>query len=92
MAVQPKHQQKNHQNIFDNDFSSEQRQRFTAIANQAETRRELERERNSVYGNAKRLAMKPVVKQKKGKANTARYVIWLMTGLAICIWVMYMGR
>ncbi|MBW3695121.1 hypothetical protein EK599_05420 [Vibrio sp. T187] len=91
MAVQPKHQDRHGQIGFETDFTTEQRHRFTEVANEAvERRKEREELGYNFIKSAKDTALKPVVKPKKSKPNRARQVIWLIVIGFFSLWVMYM--
>lgn len=96
MAVLPKHTDQNPRYNPDDDLTLDQLQRFTRAANHAEQKRkELEQiDKPSVVEvarRARRVAMRPVIKPKPDKPNTARYAIWLVVFAVIGLWVMYMS-
>lgn len=90
MSVQPKHNDRPPRYEAP-DFTSDQRQRFTSVANQAQVRKERLEEEPTIIEAAKRAAMRPVVKGRPDKPNRARYAIWLCTFLLFCLWLMYMS-
>ncbi len=74
------------------DLTTEQRHRFTAVANAALIRREVykrAREKNLV-GKLRQQALKPIVTPQPGRRNRARQVIWLLVMLFTGLWAMYM--
>ncbi|WP_394246711.1 hypothetical protein [Vibrio profundi] len=91
MAVQPKHQDRHGQIGFETDFTTDQRHRFTEVANEAvQRRKEREELGYSFVRSAKEKALKPVVKSKSSKPNKARQIIWLVVTGIFALWVMYM--
>ncbi|MGC9491392.1 hypothetical protein [Vibrio genomosp. F10] len=90
MAVVPK---QNESQRYDpsKELTTEQRQRFTDIANKAQQRREYERKHSSVISAARSAATKTVIKPRKDSPNTARYVIWLIVAALVSLWAMYMA-
>ncbi len=92
MAVVPKHGQ-NH-NLYDpsQDLTADQIHRFGRVANQIQQRKEEEAEqRPSVFRAARRAALKPVIRVRPEKPNTARYAIWLLVVMFVSLWLMYMN-
>jgi hypothetical protein len=90
LSVQPKHGDRPPR--YDApDLTSEQRHRFTSVANQAQARRERLEEEPTIIETARRAALKPVVKPRPDKPNRVRYAIWLCTFLLVCLWLMYMS-
>ncbi len=106
MAVQSKHQSSaSKAPDFSNDFTTEQRHRFTRVANhkakgnkgdEADSLSEQEDEvlleaqrKKLLLRSTKRMAMKPIMRPKPDKPHTLRYVIWLLTFLAICLYLMF---
>ncbi|MBY7784905.1 hypothetical protein KW410_01805 [Vibrio fluvialis] len=95
MAVLPKHTDQNPRYNPDDDMTLDQLQRFTRAANSAQKKREElhEQEQPSIVEvarRARRAAMRPVIKPKENKLNTARYAIWLVVFAIIALWLMYM--
>ncbi|NOH96028.1 hypothetical protein [Vibrio sp. 99-70-13A1] len=91
MAVQPKHQDRHGKIGFEDDFTSDQRQRFTHVANKAVHRRDQKQlVEDRFLESAKKAAFKPVVKSKSSKPNKARQVIWIIMIGLISLWAMYM--
>lgn len=95
MAVLPKHTDQNPRYNPDDDMTLDQLQRFTRAANSAQKKREElhEHEQPSIVEvarRARRAAMRPVIKPKENKPNTARYAIWLVVFAIIALWLMYM--
>ncbi len=91
MSVQPKHIDLPPRYEV-TDFTTEQRHRFTTVANAAIKRRGLykrAREKNLV-GVLRQQALTPVVHPQPGKPNRARQVIWLLVILITGLWAMYM--
>ncbi|MCW8333851.1 hypothetical protein J4N42_20825 [Vibrio sp. SCSIO 43135] len=90
MAVVPKHTDQHGRYDPNLDLTTEQRHRFTQVANKAQARKDEMRERPSIVAAAKSAAMKPVVTPKKDKPNNARYTIWLIVLGLVSLWAMYM--
>lgn len=96
MAVLPKHTVQNPRYDPDKDLTLDQLQRFTRAANHAEQKREEQRQIEEpsiveVARRARRVAMRPVIKPKPDKPNTARYAIWLVVFAITGLWLMYMS-
>ncbi len=74
------------------DFTSDQRHRYTRVANAALKRREIyQRAREKgLAGKLRQQAFRPVVTPQPGKRNRARQVIWLLVILTTGLWAMYM--
>ncbi len=91
MSIQPKHTDLPPR-YEATDFTPEQRQRYTTVANAALKRRALykrAREKDLV-GALRQQALTPVVRPQPGKPNRARQVIWLLVVLVTGLWAMYM--
>ncbi|MGF1754426.1 hypothetical protein L4C33_12615 [Vibrio makurazakiensis] len=91
MAVQPKHQDRHGRIGFEDDFTNDQRHRFTEVANDAVQRRQ--RKEDLGYGfvrSAKEAAFKPIVRPKTPKQNKVRQAVWLIVVCLFSLWVMYM--
>ncbi|UHJ62929.1 hypothetical protein [Vibrio furnissii] len=96
MAVLPKHTDQNPRYNPDDDMTLDQLQRFTRAANNAQQKRQEQREHDApsiveVARRARRAAMRPVIKAKENKPNAARYAIWLVVFAITCLWIMYMS-
>ncbi|WP_047047305.1 hypothetical protein [Vibrio mexicanus] len=90
MAVVPKHKDSNARYDPRQDFTDDQRQRFTKVANTAQKRKEEFEQRFSAIEKARKAAVKPVVKVNKEKPNSVRYAVWLVMAGVIALWFMYM--
>lgn len=88
MAVVPKHTDQSPRYNPEQDFDTQQRHRFTEVANKAQQRRELRKA--SMLSSMKNKALKPVVRPQKDKFNSARYGAWLVVFAAVSLWLMYM--
>nr|WP_319534749.1 hypothetical protein [uncultured Vibrio sp.] len=73
------------------DFTTDQRQRFTAVANAAQKRRELYKSalEKKLVGKLSRQAFKPNEVSHQRKSSRASQVIWLLVILHVGLWVMY---
>ncbi|WP_070971875.1 hypothetical protein [Vibrio sonorensis] len=91
MAVVPKHPDQNSRYDPRKDMTGEQLHRFGKVANQAHKRRKELEDNPTVISAARTAAFRPVIKPKKDKPNTARYVAWLIVALAASLWAMYMS-
>ncbi|MGF1745137.1 hypothetical protein [Vibrio minamisatsumaniensis] len=92
MAIQPKHGDRQGRLDFDNDFTTEQSHRFTAVANSACKRRLKRRSVNGPFiHSAKQAAYKTVMKSKRDNLNTTRQVIWIIVIGLVSLWLMYMA-
>lgn len=91
MAVQAKHTDGGSHYDLNNDFTTEQRHRFTKVANKADKRRQYIEEPGFIE-KAKVTAMRPVTKPKPNKPDRIRYAAWLVVIGAFSLWVMYMTR
>ncbi|CDT29339.1 Hypothetical protein VCR15J2_20225 [Vibrio coralliirubri] len=91
MAVQQKHGERHSRMGFDNDFTTEQSQRFTEVANSAVKRRVKKREIEAPFiQSAKQAAFKTVVRRPKGNnPNRTRQVIWIIMIGLVSLWLMY---
>lgn len=100
MAVQPKHGDRPDRLGFGNDFTTDQRQRFTEVANQAQKRRKNKQEIEARFiESAKKVAFKPLVSKTSGKSgvsrenkNVVRQVIWVIVIGLVSLWAMYMSN
>ncbi|MCK6264546.1 hypothetical protein KP803_14800 [Vibrio sp. ZSDE26] len=90
MAVVPKHSDAQRYDPS-KELTTEQRQRFTDVANKAQQRREQYEKKPTIVSAARAAASRQVIKTKKGERNNARYVIWLIVVAAISLWAMYMA-
>ncbi len=91
MSVQPKHTDLPPRYEAP-EFTTEQRHRFTRVANAAQKRREVykrARERD-LAGELRQQALRPMVTPQPGKRNRVRQVIWLLVILLTGLWAMYM--
>ncbi|KAB0465931.1 MULTISPECIES: hypothetical protein [Vibrio] len=92
MAVQQKHGEKNGRVGFDNDFTTDQSQRFTEVANSAVKRRVKKREIEAPFiQSAKQTVLKTVVRPKGNNPNRARQVVWIIIIGLVSLWLMYMA-
>ncbi|CAE6951497.1 hypothetical protein [Vibrio sp. B1FLJ16] len=91
MSVQPKHTDLPPR-YETPDFTTDQRHRFTTVANAALKRRDLYKRAldKDMVGKLKQQALRPVVPSQSGKRNRARRVIWLLVTLVTGLWAMYM--
>ncbi|BCN26895.1 hypothetical protein [Vibrio alfacsensis] len=92
MAVQPKHTDLPPRYEAP-DFTTDQRQRFTTVANAAEKRRDVYRRALEKKGFVEKMtqrALTPVVRSRAEKPRKTRQVIWLITFLIAGLWAMYM--
>ena len=91
MAVQPKHSDLPPR-YEATEFTTEQRHRFTKVANAAQKRRAFYKRaiENSLVGKIKERALKPVIPPKEDKPSKTRQVMWLLTFLLGGLWAMYM--
>ncbi|MGP8308616.1 hypothetical protein [Vibrio sp. YIC-376] len=74
------------------DFTTEQRHRFTAVANAAQKRRDfyksaLEKVR---LEKLRQQDCKPMVTPQQDKLSRTSQVLWLLVMLVIGLWLMYM--
>ncbi|MGB1322874.1 MAG: hypothetical protein ACPG5L_18245 [Vibrio gallaecicus] len=98
MAVQPKHGDRPDRLGFGNDFTTDQRHRFTEVANQAQKRRKNKKEIEArFFESAKKAAFKPLVSKKPDSSgaarqdkNVLRQVIWVVVIGLVSLWAMYM--
>ena len=75
MAVQSKHNDRRGRVGFENDFTTDQRQRFTEVANAAFRRRKKKEELDRpFFQSAKNAALKPVLKPKKMSSTPVQMV------------------
>lgn len=91
MAVVPKHGQNHNKYDPSQDLTADQIHRFGKVANKAQKQKEQQEERPSAMVSARRAALRPIIRPKPDKPNTARYAIWLMVVLVVCLWIMYMS-
>ena len=92
MAVQQKHGERHGRMGFDNDFTTEQSQRFTEVANSAVKRRVKKREIEAPFLlSAKQAAFKTVVRPRGNNPNRTRQVIWIIVIGLVSLWLMYMA-
>ncbi|MCG9544630.1 hypothetical protein L1D37_12745 [Vibrio sp. Isolate33] len=92
MAVQQKHGERHGRMGFDNDFTTEQGQRFTEVANNAVKRRGKKREVEAAFmHSAKQVAFKPVARTKRINPDRTRQVVWIIVIGLVSLWVMYMA-
>ncbi|SDH18588.1 hypothetical protein SAMN04488136_11045 [Vibrio xiamenensis] len=91
MAVVPKHGQNHNKYDPSQDLTADQIHRFGKVANKVQKQKEQQEERPSAMVSARRAALRPIIRPKPDKPNTARYAIWLMVVLVVCLWIMYMS-
>ncbi|WP_435250252.1 hypothetical protein ACMAZD_19580 [Vibrio sp. nBUS_14] len=92
MAVQQKHGERHGRMGFDNDFTTEQSQRFTEVANSAVKRRVKKREIEAPFLlSAKQAAFKTVVRPRGNNPNRTRQVVWIIVIGLVSLWLMYMA-
>ncbi|MEZ9998747.1 hypothetical protein AB4428_10625 [Vibrio lentus] len=92
MAVQQKHGERHGRMGFDNDFTTEQSQRFTEVANSAVKRRVKKREIEAPFlQSAKQAAFKTVVRPRGDNPNRTRQVVWIIVIGLVSLWLMYMA-
>ncbi|MEZ8880904.1 hypothetical protein AB4211_07205 [Vibrio lentus] len=92
MAVQQKHGERHGRMGFDNDFTTEQSQRFTEVANSAVKRRVKKREIEAPFlQSAKQAAFKTVVRPRGNNPNRTRQVVWIIVTGLVSLWLMYMA-
>ncbi|MGR5068822.1 hypothetical protein [Vibrio alfacsensis] len=74
------------------DFTTDQRHRFTTVANEAHRRRISYRQalEKSRLAKAKEKALTPCLPSKRVKPSKTGHVIWLVTFLLMGLWMMYM--
>ena len=74
------------------DFTVEQRQRFTKVANDALKRRDIYQSarEKGLMRKLRHQALRPIVPPQSGKRSRARQVIWLLVTLVTGLWAMYM--
>ncbi|MEZ8824275.1 hypothetical protein AB4259_07925 [Vibrio amylolyticus] len=90
MAVVPKHSGSQRYDPSQ-ELTTEQRHRYTDVANKAQKRRERYEKNPSIISAARTAATRPVIKPKNGKPNNARYIIWLVVLAIVSLWAMYMA-
>ncbi|MCF7480602.1 hypothetical protein L3V31_02465 [Vibrio sp. J1-1] len=73
------------------DFTTEQRQRFTAVANAAQKRRDSYKRalEKDLVVKLSQQAFKPNNTSQQGKPRRASQVIWLLVILFVGLWAMY---
>lgn len=92
MAVQSKHNDRSGRVGFENDFTTDQRQRFTEVANAAFRRRKKKEQLDRpFFQSAKNAALKPVLKPKKMSPSKQRQVVWIVIIGLVSLWAMYMA-
>ncbi|MCF7505992.1 MULTISPECIES: hypothetical protein [Vibrio] len=92
MAIQQKHGDRQGRMDFDNDFTTEQSQRFSAVANTAIKRRVKKREIEAPFiQSAKQAAFKTVVRPRGNNPNRTRQVVWIIVIGLVSLWLMYMA-
>ncbi|MCG9639379.1 hypothetical protein L1D22_05460 [Vibrio sp. Isolate34] len=92
MAVQQRHSERQGRIDFDNDFTTEQGQRFTEVANHAVKRRVKKREAEAAFMlSAKHAAFKTAVKSKWENRSRIRQVVWIIVIGLVSLWAMYMA-
>ena len=92
MAVQQKHGERHGRMGFDNDFTTEQSQRFTEVANSAVKRRVKKREIEAPFlQSAKQAAFKTVVRPRGNNPNRTLQVVWIIVIGLVSLWLMYMA-
>ncbi|WKY59954.1 hypothetical protein Q5H80_20595 [Vibrio sp. SNU_ST1] len=92
MAVQQKHGERQGRMGFDNDFTTEQGQRFTEVANKAVKRRVRKHQADGHFiHSAKQAAYKTVAKSKNENRNLVRQVVWIIVIGLVSLWAMYMA-
>ncbi|OED61929.1 hypothetical protein A165_21105 [Vibrio tasmaniensis ZS-17] len=92
MAVQQKHGERHGRMGFDHDFTTEQSQRFTEVANSAVKRRVKKREIEAPFlQSAKQAAFKTVVRPRGNNPNRTRQVVWFIVIGLVSLWLMYMA-
>lgn len=91
MAVQPKHSDLPPR-YEATDFTKDQRQRYTSVANAAVKRRDFYKKalEKSLVGKVKERALKPVIQPKSEKPRKMRQAIWLVVMMVVGLWFMYM--
>jgi hypothetical protein len=74
------------------DFTTEQRHRFTAVANAAQKRRDFYKRAlgKDLAGNLRPQDYRSVVAPQQGKLRRISQVSWLLATLVISLWAMYM--
>ncbi|MDV6251865.1 hypothetical protein [Vibrio sp. EA2] len=90
MSVQRKHTD-SPPRYADSDFTTEQRHRFTAVANAAQQRRDVPervREKEVIEALSKQ-AFKPIDTPQQKTPSRARQVIILLVILLVGLWAMY---
>lgn len=92
MAVQQKHGERHGRMGFENDFTTDQGQRFTEVANNAAKRRIKKREVEAPFvHSAKESALKTVTRSKWENRSRARQVVWIIVIGLVSLWAMYMA-
>ncbi|MCG9553270.1 hypothetical protein L1D16_04940 [Vibrio sp. Isolate31] len=92
MAVQQKHGERHGRMGFDNDFTTEQGQRFTEVANSAVKRRIKKREIEAPFiHSAKESAFKTVSRSKWENRSRVRQVVWIIVIGLVSLWAMYLA-
>ncbi|WP_117233066.1 hypothetical protein [Vibrio maerlii] len=95
MMVQRKHNDVHKPYDPQLDFTSDQRHRYTQVANEAVERRRNRPEPKEVFKAVKEKALTPLGRASKLRAeqkqrDKVRYAAWTITLLAFWLWVMYM--
>ncbi|MFV8459861.1 hypothetical protein ACNO7T_01760 [Vibrio campbellii] len=92
MAVQQKHGERHGRMGFENDFTTDQGQRFTEVANNAVKRRIKKREVEAPFvHSAKESALKTVTRAKWENRSRVRQVVWIIVIGLVSLWAMYMA-
>jgi len=91
MAVQQKHGERHGRMGFKNDFTTDQGQRFTEVANNAVKRRIKKRKVEAPFvHSAKESALKTVTRSKWENRSRVRQVVWIVVIGLVSLWAMYM--
>ncbi|MDK9738757.1 hypothetical protein KIV40_30045, partial [Vibrio sp. D173a] len=92
MAVQSKHNDRSGRVGFEHDFTTDQRHRFTEVANAAFRRRKKKEELDRpFFESARKTVFKPVLKPKKMSPSKQRQVVWIVIIGLVSLWAMYMA-
>ena len=92
MAVQQKHGERHGRMGFENDFTTDQGQRFTEVANNAVKRRIKKREVEAPFvHSAKESALKTVTRSKWENRSRVRQVVGIIVIGLVSLWAMYMA-
>lgn len=85
-----KRAKKNTKKIPIPDLTNEQRKKFAIVANKADEKRFLSLKKTEVekiLSSGKKLMAKNLIKRRN---SNIRYIIWLITFIIFCLWLMYM--